>query len=184
MRGEGWYHYPQRALRAAETPDGRLSKRLYIHFPVLCEPHYISREKNSGKVATINFIPNRSSLRFSAFLANGPRSLSRVKTGTHSPSPTGSHTAAHTPKHGRFGYGWYHYPRSVLHVHEPPRAGCQNGVLCRFWPWSDVLQKNAESLRNSDALMCVAVPRRRGPAGLRDPLIPPCFYIHTFPGSL
>ena len=30
--------------------------------------------------------------------------------------------------------------------------------------------KNAESLRNSDALMHVAVPRRRGPAGLRDPV--------------
>ena len=106
---------------------------IYIHFPVLCEPHYISRGKNSGKVAAINFIPNRSSLRFSAFLANGPRSLSRVKAGTHSPSPTGSHTAAHTPKHGRFGYGWYYYPRSVPHVHKHPRAGCQNGVLCRFW---------------------------------------------------
>ena len=32
MRGEGWYHYPQRALRAAETPDGRLSKRLICRF--------------------------------------------------------------------------------------------------------------------------------------------------------
>ena len=31
----------------------------------------------------------------------------------------------------------------------------------------EVLSKNAESLRNSDALMRVAVPRRRGPAGLR-----------------
>ena len=31
-----------------------------------------------------------------------------------------------------------------------------------------VLPKNAESLRNSDALMRVAVPRCRGPAGLRD----------------
>ena len=28
--------------------------------------------------------------------------------------------------------------------------------------------KNAESLRDSDALMRVAVPRRRGPVGLRD----------------
>ena len=35
-------------------------------------------------------------------------------------------------------------------------------------PGPGVLQKNAESLRNSDALMRVAVPRRRGPAGLRD----------------
>ena len=32
----------------------------------------------------------------------------------------------------------------------------------------EVLSKSAESLRDSDALMRVAVPRRRGPAGLRD----------------
>ena len=32
VRGEGRYHYPQRALRAAETPDGRLSKRLICRF--------------------------------------------------------------------------------------------------------------------------------------------------------
>ena len=32
----------------------------------------------------------------------------------------------------------------------------------------EVLSKNAESLRDSDALMRVAAPRRRGPAGLRD----------------
>ena len=29
--------------------------------------------------------------------------------------------------------GWYHYPRSVPHVHKHPRAGYQNGALCRFW---------------------------------------------------
>ena len=33
---------------------------------------------------------------------------------------------------GRFGWGWYHYSRSVLHVHKHPRAGYQNDVLCRF----------------------------------------------------
>ena len=33
-------------------------------------------------------------------LQNGPRLLSRVKAGTHSPSPTGSHTRAHTAKQG------------------------------------------------------------------------------------
>ena len=37
-----------------------------------------------------------------------------------------------------------------------------------FWPWSGVFPKNTESLRDSDALMRVAVPRRRGPDGLRD----------------
>ena len=34
----------------------------------------------------------------------------------------------------------------------------------------EVLSKNAESLRDSGALMRVAVPRRHGPAGLRDPV--------------
>ena len=33
---------------------------------------------------------------------------------------------------GCFGWGWYHYSRSVPHVHQHPRAGYQNGVLCRF----------------------------------------------------
>ena len=37
-----------------------------------------------------------------------------------------------------------------------------------FGSWPGVLPKNAESLRDSDALMRVAVPRRRGPAGLHD----------------
>ena len=34
---------------------------------------------------------------------------------------------------GSFRWGRYYYPRSVPHVHEHPRAGCQNGKLCRFW---------------------------------------------------
>ena len=53
---------------------------------------------------------------------NGPCSLSQLKAGTHSPSPTGSHTAAYTPKQGRFGWGRYYYPRSISHVSEPLRG--------------------------------------------------------------
>ena len=64
---------------------------------------------------------------------NAPRLLSRVKAGTHSPFGEKSHTRAHTAKQGRFGWGRYHYPRHKPHVHEHPRAGCQNGKLCRFW---------------------------------------------------
>ena len=52
---------------------------------------------------------------------------------THSPLRKGSHTAAHTAKQGAFRTGRYHYPRHKLHVHEYPRAGYQNGNLCRFW---------------------------------------------------
>ena len=45
--------------------------------------------------------------------------------------------------------------------------GIRTANLAAFGAWSEALSKNAESLRNSDALMRVAVPRRRGPAGLR-----------------
>ena len=34
---------------------------------------------------------------------------------------------------GCFGWGWYHYSRSVPHVLQHPRAGYQNGKLCPFW---------------------------------------------------
>ena len=50
-----------------------------------------------------------------------------------------------------------------------PGPGVRTANFAAFGPWPGVLPKNAESLRNSDALMRVAVPRRRGPAGLRSP---------------
>ena len=59
-------------------------------------------------------------------------------------------------------------------VQKPCVAGGQNGFAA-FGSWSGVLPKSAESLRDSDTLMRVAVPRRRGPAGLRDPIV---FFSH------
>ena len=50
----------------------------------------------------------------------------------------------------------------------PAWPGFKTVNFAAFGSWPGVLQKNAESLRDSDALMRVAVPRRRGPAGLRD----------------
>ena len=75
---------------------------------------------------------------------------------THSPLPTGSHTAAYTPKQGPSGRGRYHYPRSVPHVHKHPRAGYQNGVLCRFW----VLVGDAPEERREPAEQRCAYARR------------------------
>ena len=49
-----------------------------------------------------------------------------------------------------------------------PGPGIRTADFAAFGPWLGVLQKDAENLRNSDVLMRVAVPRRRGPAGLRD----------------
>ena len=50
----------------------------------------------------------------------------------------------------------------------PAWPGGRTANFAAFGSWSETLLKNAESLRSSDALMRVAVPRHRGPAGLRD----------------
>ena len=100
---------------------------------------------------------------------NAPRSLSRVKAGTHSPSPTGSHTAAYTPKQVAFWVGALSLPSDCFtRCGNPAWPGGRTANFAPFGSWSEALLKDTESLRNSDALMRVAVPRRRGPAGLRD----------------
>ena len=78
--------------------------------------------KYRQKVTVTTLFQTTSHRTFSTSHTNAPRSLSRVKAGTHSPSPTGSHTAAYTAKQGCFGWGRYYYPRSVLHGSETPRG--------------------------------------------------------------
>ena len=102
-------------------------------------------------------------------LQNGPHSLLRMKVGTHSPLPTGSHTAAYTPKQGAFRMGVVSLlSERSARFGNPAWPGVRTANFAAFGSWPGVLPKNAESLRNSDALMRVAVPRRRGPAGPRD----------------
>ena len=100
---------------------------------------------------------------------NGPRSLSRAKAGTHSAFGEGSHTRAHTAKQGYFGWGALSLPSDrFAWFGNPAWPGLKTANFAAFGSWSEALLKDAESLRDSDALMRVAVPRRRGPAGLRD----------------
>ena len=94
--------------------------------------------------------------------------LRRVHT---PPQPLTAHTAAHRAKQGRFGWGRCHYPRIVLRGSGTLRSRVsERHTLPLLSLGRGALPKNAESLRDSDALMRVAVPRRRGPAGLRDPI--------------
>jgi hypothetical protein len=130
--------------------------------------HYQQREK-SGETAAINFIPNRFSSQFSTSPTNGPRLFSRVKAGTHSAFGEGLHTTAHAAKHGPFRTGALLLPSErSTRFGNPAWPGLKTANFAAFGSWSETLSKNAESLRDSDALMRVAVPRRRGPAGLRD----------------
>ena len=87
------------------------------------------------------------------------------------PQPLTAHTAAYTAKHGHFGRGVVSLPSErFARFGNPAWPGVRTANFAAFGSWSGVLPKSAESLRNSDALMRVAVPRRRSPAGLRDPI--------------
>ena len=87
------------------------------------------------------------------------------------PQPLTAHTPTHTAKHGAFRVGALSLPSErFARSGNPAWPGVRTANFAAFGPWSGVLPKNAESLRNSDALMHVAVSRRRGPAGLRDPV--------------
>ena len=128
-------------------------------------PHYIK----SGRVAATNAVPQPFLIAVSTSLTNGPRLLSQAKVGTHSAFRERSHTRAHTAKQGAFRMGVVSLPsdRSARSQTSPGRVS-ERRTLPLWDLGREVLSKNAESLRDSDALMRVAVPRRRGPAGLRD----------------
>ena len=96
------------------------------------------------------------------------KGMQRVHT---PPVPLTAHTAAYTAKQGAFRMGALSLPSErFARFGNPARPGLKTANFAAFGSWPGVLPKNAESLRNSDALMRVAVPRRRGPAGLRDPI--------------
>ena len=84
------------------------------------------------------------------------------ESGTHSAFGEGSHTTAHTLKQGPSGRGRYHYPRSVPHVHKHPRAGCQNGKLCRFLAL--VEGRSRRTQRAFGTAMRLCAPLSRGAA--------------------
>ena len=96
----------------------------YIHtFPGSLWPPTISNSSISDHLSS----------RFSTSLTNGPRSISQVKAGTHSALLKGSHTRAYTPKQGRFGRGWYHYPRIVLRSSETLRGQVSERQTLPLW---------------------------------------------------
>ena len=102
-------------------------------------------------------------------LQNGPHSLLRMKVGTHSPLPTGSHTAAYTPKQGPSGRGRYHYPRSVSHVSETLRGQGVERQTLPLLGLGRVCSRRTQKAYGTAMCLCASLSRRRrGPAGLRD----------------
>ena len=98
------------------------------------------------------------------------------KTGAKSLSATGCYPSPKESTHrltgrnmGHFGWGWYHYPRTVSHVSETLRGrGLERQtlpILGLGWMCSPKTQKACGTAMR----LCASLfRRRRGPAGLRD----------------
>ena len=96
-------------------------------------------------------------------------SFQGAAAGTHAtPSPNRAHSGLHAETGAVSDGGGITTLGAFRTFTNIPGPGIRTASFAAFGAWSGVLPKNAESLRNSDALMRVAVPRRRGPAGLRD----------------
>ena len=129
----------------------------------------IDTPANIAKSYRHNAVPNRFSSRFSTSRTNGPRSLSLTKAGTHSPSPTGSHTTAHTAKQGRFRLGRYLYPRTVLRGSETLRGRVSERQTLPLLGLGRGCSRRTQKAFGTAMRLCVSLSRRRrGPAGLRN----------------
>ena len=89
--------------KAAKSARNAVIPTYPMHRPHGLQGSLKRRYKHPSLLPSMGTTRQKSSCRNG--LQNGPRLLSRVKAGTHSPSPTGSHTAAYTPKQGLFRMG-------------------------------------------------------------------------------
>ena len=141
---------------------------IYIHFPVLCEPP-LSAERKIRRNCRHKFYPQPFLIAFFNFAHKWP---TFAFTGESGYTLGFAQRIAHSGLHGEtrgISDGGAITTLGLFHTFTNiPGPGVRTANFAAFGAWSGVLPKNAESLRDSDALMRVAVPRRRGPAGLRD----------------
>ena len=128
-----------------------------------------AEEKKSDKASAINFISQPLFIPFFNFSHKRPTFAFTSKSGY---TLTFANRIAHSGLHGETGaiqMGALLLPSDCFtRFGNPAWPGGRTANFAAFGSWSEALLKDTESLRNSDALMRVAVPRRRGPAGLRD----------------
>ena len=140
---------------------------IYIHFPVLCEHSTPAEEKNPAKlppqrcskplfIAFFNFSHKRSTFAFAGESGYTLGFRRRI-----------AHCGLHAETGGVSDGGGITTLGAFCTFTNIPGPGVRTANFAALGAWSGVLPKNTESLRDSDALMRVAVPRRRGPAGLR-----------------
>ena len=120
--------------------------------------------------AVIPTFPMHRSYGFQHLRHKRPRLLSPVKVGNTTRLSEKNRTQGHTRRNRWcFGWGVVSLPSErSARFGNPAWPGVRTAYFAAFGSWPGVLPKITESLRDSDALMRVAVPRHRSPAGLRN----------------
>ena len=76
------------------------------------------------------------------------------------PQPLNAHTAAHRAKQGAFRMGALLLPSErFCAVRKPCAAGCQNGVLCRFWVLAGRCSRRTQKAFGTAMRLCVSLSR-------------------------
>ena len=108
-------------------------------------------------IASFNFSHKRRNVRF--------KGLRRVHTRLCSKNRTQGHTRRNR---GHFGWGWYHYPRSVSHGSETLRGrGLKRQTLPLLGLGRGCSQRTQKACGTAMRSCVSLFRRRRGPAGLR-----------------
>ena len=82
-----------------------------------------------------------------------------------------AHKGTHGETGGVLGGGWYHYPRSVPHVSETLRGQGVERQTLPLLGLGRVYARRTQKACGTAMRLCVSLSRRRrGPAGLRDPV--------------
>ena len=125
-----------------------------------CEKHRKCSHTNVSNASVIRFSTPLAQTATFVFTSESGYTLGFRRKIAHS----GSQGEA-----GRFGWGWYHYPRTVSHVSETLRGqGAERRTLPLLGLGRVCSRRTQKAFGTAMRVMRVAVPRRRGPAGLRD----------------
>ena len=102
-------------------------------------------------------------------LQNGPHSLLRMKVGTTRLCSKNRTQRPTRRNRGHFGWGWYHYPRTVLRGSETLRGqGAERCTLPLLGLGRGCSRRTQRACGAAMRLCASLLRRRRGPAGLRD----------------
>ena len=126
---------------------------IYIHFPVLCEPSL-----SATALSQTIFHPDFQLLAQTAHVRFHERKW--VHTRLRQQDRTQRLTRRNRGISDEGGITTLGAFRTFANL---PGPGIRTANFAAFGPWSGVLPKNAESLRDSDALMRVAVPKASRP---------------------